>query len=992
MSEYRYKNKYFNKQQGFTLIEVLLVVGITGIITVFSGLNLIGFQRRTTLRTSADELISNLRKVQSLSVAAKDNLSYGVHIEQDYYEIFSGSSYVPGDSENIKVALSPNVEILNVGLSPDNSVVFEKLSGYPDYTGSLDISLGTEVITVTINSEGVINVLESGTIEIPGNFNLLSPPNGFIETTTLMPSFDWEDSSGTGITYQLWHSTSQSFSTKTTVDSGSTSSATLSANKKLADNSRNYWKVKATNDQGFSTWSAQTWYVDTQVASPPTSFNLITPTNGESLVTVTPLLDWGDSTDPDGGSITYTLWVDDNSDFSSLLFEKTGLTTSEYSVQAGDGLLPSSTYYWVVKSTDDELSETWSTQLDWNFSISGGSVPTNFDLVSPTNGNKLSSSLPSFNWDDSIDPDGGSVTYTLWIDDNSDFSSLVLEKTGLTASNYTLVSGEELISGTYYWKIKAVDDEATITWSNQEDWNFIIELNVAPGAFNLLAPVSGTTFTSTEGLIFDWGDSVDPNLADTVTYTILIDNNSDYSSPEVSVSGLTNSTYTVSTGLQNNQTYYWKIIATDGLLTTTSTQTNWSFSISADIYVDQSIPVSGDGTSWAKAFKTLSEGVAVLVGGKTVNIASGVYDETITLTTAHSGTAIKTTKFIAKIGDTVIVNGAGTNEALFVDGTEYVYFEKISFSDTSDYGAELRNGAYRLTFESCTFSNNSNDGVYSPESANAYIIILNSTASNNGDNGLEITGSNFIIDNTNLSNNVDYGAYLNSLTTSEIKNSQINLNGEYGLYLNLGNTISLYNNTINNSGTSVARDGIYSYRTASMKIHHNTVSNSLRVGISLAQMDYGLGSLPVSEIHHNIVYLSATDGIYANTSYGGMIYNNTIDSSNTAGLYLRTFNGLLTVRNNNITNNSTGFRVQSGNSNLSHNYANFWGNGSNFQNQGSTYAGTNSIYVNPLYVNQPARNYNLQAGSGCINAGDPSFFYNDPDGTRSDINALHYPQ
>ncbi len=66
-----------------------------------------------------------------------------------------------------------------------------------------------------------------------------------------------------------------------------------------------------------------------------------------------------------------------------------------------------------------------------------------------------------FDWEDVTDPSG--VTYTLQIASSEDFSEefMVLEKTGLTESEYTLTSEERLDSvsedAPYYWHVKAID-------------------------------------------------------------------------------------------------------------------------------------------------------------------------------------------------------------------------------------------------------------------------------------------------------------------------------------------------------------------------------------------------------------------------------------------------------------------------------------------------------------------------------------------------------
>jgi hypothetical protein len=72
-----------------------------------------------------------------------------------------------------------------------------------------------------------------------------------------------------------------------------------------------------------------------------------------------------------------------------------------------------------------------------------------------------------FDWDEVTDPSG--ISYLLQIATDSDFSSLVLEKTGLSDSEYTLTGEESLApnkeGSSYYWRVKAVDGTFT-----ESDW------------------------------------------------------------------------------------------------------------------------------------------------------------------------------------------------------------------------------------------------------------------------------------------------------------------------------------------------------------------------------------------------------------------------------------------------------------------------------------------------------------------------------------------
>ena len=82
-----------------------------------------------------------------------------------------------------------------------------------------------------------------------------------------------------------------------------------------------------------------------------------------------------------------------------------------------------------------------------------------------------------FDWEDVSDPSG--VTYTLQIasDENFTEDSIVLEREGLTESEYNLTKEERLEStekeAPYYWRVKAVDGA-----SNESEWSTPVSFHV----------------------------------------------------------------------------------------------------------------------------------------------------------------------------------------------------------------------------------------------------------------------------------------------------------------------------------------------------------------------------------------------------------------------------------------------------------------------------------------------------------------------------------
>jgi hypothetical protein len=91
-----------------------------------------------------------------------------------------------------------------------------------------------------------------------------------------------------------------------------------------------------------------------------------------------------------------------------------------------------------------------------------------------------------FDWGDVADP--SSVSYTLQVASNADFTNIVLEREGLPHSEYTLSKGEKLESTkkeAYYWRVKTVDGAR-----NESEWT-------SPGLFYV-----GFSLTSMPGWVW----------------------------------------------------------------------------------------------------------------------------------------------------------------------------------------------------------------------------------------------------------------------------------------------------------------------------------------------------------------------------------------------------------------------------------------------------------------------------------------------------------
>jgi len=119
-------------------------------------------------------------------------------------------------------------------------------------------------------------------------------------------------------------------------------------------------------------------------------------------------------------------------------------------------------------------------------SITDNTPPPTPSLISPSNGSTITDNTPTLDWSDVSDPSG--VAYNLSIARDAGFASIVFLKNGLKVSTYDLTPSEALVAGTYYWRVRAVDNAGNASsWS--ENWSF----TVSPGSHP--PPPTPATFT-----------------------------------------------------------------------------------------------------------------------------------------------------------------------------------------------------------------------------------------------------------------------------------------------------------------------------------------------------------------------------------------------------------------------------------------------------------------------------------------------------------------
>jgi hypothetical protein len=415
----------------------------------------------------------------------------------------------------------------------------------------------THTTTVTL----VVNVA-------PANFSLISPDSGST-VSVLTPTVRWHKSTDPDpldtVKYIVYYTRKSDFSAYDSTSKLSDTSATLPT---LSDDTVYYWKVKALDKWGKTTWSNNTWNFRVYYPQPPATFSLVSPTDRDTSWQLSDSLIWRKTTDPDpGDSVLYDLYIDSRSGFPSPVIIANLSDTFYYFTGKDD-----STYYWKVLAKDINTSGRWSTQTNWRFNIYVPQAPNPFSLVSPDDGDTVILH-PKLYWHKATDPDpSDQLSYRVfWSLDSLIYTD---SSTIITDTSYTLPG---LVNDTiYYWKVRVKDKFNLMAWCT-EPYRGFRALNVAPASFGLISPADKETVSVLTPTL-RWHKALDPDPLDPISYTLYYSLNPDFTeSTEVTRS---DTFYTPSSPLSDDTVYYWKVKAKDSYgFSTWSNQLNWEFRV-----------------------------------------------------------------------------------------------------------------------------------------------------------------------------------------------------------------------------------------------------------------------------------------------------------------------------------------------------------------------------------------------------------------------------
>ncbi|MCF7802570.1 MAG: fibronectin type III domain-containing protein [Candidatus Marinimicrobia bacterium] len=363
---------------------------------------------------------------------------------------------------------------------------------------------------------------------------LSSPPDSAEDISTTI-TLDWQEVTGAQ-GYHLQVATDSGFSSLV-VEQSSLSSTEYTV-ENLDNSTIYYWRVRTNFLLTTSSWS-DAWSFTTIIA-PPAQPALSSPANGVGDQPQDLTFQWEAATRAE----SYQVQVSTSSDFSALVFNQSGVATTDYSVS---GLQKNTTYYWRVRASNAGGTGEWS--ANWSFStVELQSPPETPALIAPEAGDTLDASTVEFRWTSST---GDAVGYHIQVAENTAFSSVSYERTALTD---TVESVSTLETGTsYYWRVRSTRDTAVSDWS--EIRNFATNV-MPPSTPRLVTPASGSTEISvTPTLTWQTAERAQ-------SYTIQVSTSDQFTSTLVNSAGNPDTTFTPDS-LEYATTFYWRVRASN---------------------------------------------------------------------------------------------------------------------------------------------------------------------------------------------------------------------------------------------------------------------------------------------------------------------------------------------------------------------------------------------------------------------------------------------
>jgi len=303
---------------------------------------------------------------------------------------------------------------------------------------------------------------------------------------------------------------------------------------------------------------------ETDIASAPVP---ISPTDGAAVTDLSPRLTVANSSSPRGLQLTYTfVLLDGDSRDAPELARAVGVTEgaahTDHTFESVE-LIEDRVYGWSAHAFDGLADGFESDVVSFRVNMYNSAPATPRALTPLDNAVFSEGSAIAFELRESLDPDDDAVLYYFEIATDEAFD----KGTVVHASNLRPVPiygvSDPFPVGSYFWRGLSTDGELDSNWSEVRTFT-VAEgfVNTAPSTPVIVSPAGGEVHETTVALTI--AAAIDAEQ-DPVTYTFELSDNPVFANA-VTSTPQTELVYYVA-GLAEDTTYYWRVRADDGYLT-----------------------------------------------------------------------------------------------------------------------------------------------------------------------------------------------------------------------------------------------------------------------------------------------------------------------------------------------------------------------------------------------------------------------------------------
>jgi len=365
-----------------------------------------------------------------------------------------------------------------------------------------------------------------------------TPINGFTNVT-LPPLLRWDPVQGAE-SYEIQFSLQNNFESdfsQFTVDTN------LFVLNSATNSSTYYWRVRAINKVGESSWSPI--WTFTTIVNLPNQITLTSPQNDSRNVALTTVLNWSEVAEIQ----FYRLQVSESNNFTSKVITDVQANTTSFSQSRLRG---GTKYYWRVAAVNIAGQGDWSTTRSFTTIPPVPEPPT---LIFPANSNQFIVKPDSLVWQSL----GIVDSYQIQLSKNQDLEleqDYLINLSNLPTSKLDFRDTSPLESNTvYYWRVRAKNISGTSEWS--PTWPFRTNPG-RPSQVKLIDPVDKKIIDDIQSLIFKWAPADSAlfyqlDIADSDKFIV-------YLLPRITQDTLSFKIPT-QTSLPPNETFYWRVRA-----------------------------------------------------------------------------------------------------------------------------------------------------------------------------------------------------------------------------------------------------------------------------------------------------------------------------------------------------------------------------------------------------------------------------------------------